>query len=222
MKRKTVGYYSVHKSLRVERIAIWLRIKEFACLNPVQVNGYTRRHIYTISSFLGFLSSFRQMQGIYLKLGRKWSVTSEFFLSHLLSLYVTIYTLAQKSLDNRVNMLIELYRHNPPHGATAPSAPGSPHDQGFTITLRHITLGRTPLDEWSARRRDLYLITHNIHRRQTSMPTAGIEIAIPASERPQTHALGRVATGIGFKSHYLHLLTICKVRRFSLLHWHTV
>jgi hypothetical protein len=33
------------------------------------------------------------------------------------------------------------------HGATAPSGPGPPHYRGFTITLRHITLGRTPLDE---------------------------------------------------------------------------
>jgi hypothetical protein len=33
--------------------------------------------------------------------------------------------------------------------------------RGFTITLRHTTLGRTPLDEGSARRRDLYLTTHN-------------------------------------------------------------
>jgi hypothetical protein len=32
--------------------------------------------------------------------------------------------------------------------------------RGFTITLRHTTLGRTPLDEWSARCRDLYLTTH--------------------------------------------------------------
>jgi hypothetical protein len=38
------------------------------------------------------------------------------------------------------------------------------------ITLRHTTLGRTPLDEWSARRRDLYLTTHDTHKRQTSMP----------------------------------------------------
>jgi hypothetical protein len=30
------------------------------------------------------------------------------------------------------------------------------------------TLGRTPLDERSARRRDLYLTTHNTHNRQTS------------------------------------------------------
>jgi hypothetical protein len=43
--------------------------------------------------------------------------------------------------------------------------------RGFTITLfRHTTLDRTPLDEGSARRRDLYLTTHNIHKRQTSMP----------------------------------------------------
>jgi hypothetical protein len=43
--------------------------------------------------------------------------------------------------------------------------------RGFTITLfRHITLSRTPLDEGPARRRDLYLTTHNTHKRQTSMP----------------------------------------------------
>jgi len=35
---------------------------------------------------------------------------------------------------------------------------------------RRTTVGRTPLDEWSARRRDLYLTTHNTHNRQTSMP----------------------------------------------------
>jgi hypothetical protein len=35
----------------------------------------------------------------------------------------------------------------PPSGATAPSGPGSPHYQGFTITRRYTTLGRTTLDE---------------------------------------------------------------------------
>jgi hypothetical protein len=49
-------------------------------------------------------------------------------------------------------------------GATAPSEPGPPHYRGFTITLRHTTLGRTPLDEWWARRRDLYLTTRNTHK----------------------------------------------------------
>jgi hypothetical protein len=32
-------------------------------------------------------------------------------------------------------------------------------------THRHTTVSRTPLDEWSARRRDLYLSTHNTHDR---------------------------------------------------------
>jgi hypothetical protein len=83
------------------------------------------------------------------------------------------------------------------HGAAAHSGPGPPHCQGFTITLRHHIFGRTPLDGWSARRRDLYLTTHNIHKRQTSMPPLGFEPTISASERPKSHALDRVATGIG-------------------------
>jgi len=33
-------------------------------------------------------------------------------------------------------------------GATAPTGPGRLHGRGLTITLRHTTLGRTPLDEW--------------------------------------------------------------------------
>jgi len=39
-------------------------------------------------------------------------------------------------------MLIFFY-----HGATDPSEPGPPHCRGFTITLRHTTLGSIPLDE---------------------------------------------------------------------------
>ena len=43
----------------------------------------------------------------------------------------------------------------------------------FLMFLDHTqprsTVGRTPLDEWSARRRDLYLTTHDTHNRQISM-----------------------------------------------------
>jgi hypothetical protein len=47
--------------------------------------------------------------------------------------------------------------------------------RGFMVTLyRHTTFGRTPLDEGPARPRDLYLTTHNTHKRQTSMPPVGI------------------------------------------------
>jgi hypothetical protein len=42
-----------------------------------------------------------------------------------------------------------------------PVGQGPPHYRGFTITLRHTTFGRTPLDEGSARRRELCLTTHN-------------------------------------------------------------
>jgi hypothetical protein len=40
-------------------------------------------------------------------------------------------------------------------------------------------------------------ITHNIHKRQTSMPPEGFEPTIQTSERPQTHVLDRAATGFG-------------------------
>ena len=64
-------------------------------------------------------------------------------------------------------------------------------------TQRRSTVGRTPLDEWSARCRDLYMTTHDTHNRQISMPPAGFEPTIPAGKRPQTHALDRAATGTG-------------------------
>ena len=35
------------------------------------------------------------------------------------------------------------------------------------------------------------------------MPPAGFELAIPASERPQTHALDSAATGMGTFSTYI-------------------
>jgi hypothetical protein len=82
------------------------------------------------------------------------------------------------------------------HDATAPSGPRPLHFWGFIITLRHTTLDRTPLDEWSARRREFYLTTHKNQKRQTSMTPDGLEHTIWASEQLQTHALNRAATEI--------------------------
>ena len=48
-------------------------------------------------------------------------------------------------------------------------------------TQRSITVGRTPLDEWSARRRDLYLTTHYTHNKH------------PCPSRIRTHDLSRRA-----------------------------
>jgi len=64
-------------------------------------------------------------------------------------------------------------------------------------TQLRITVGRTPPDELSVRRRDLYLTKKNAHNRQTSMLRVGFEPTISAGERPQAYALDRPATGIG-------------------------
>jgi hypothetical protein len=76
-----------------------------------------------------------------------------------------------------------------------------------THTRAH-TIGRTPLDEGSARRTDLYLTTHNTHNRQTSMTPSGFEPANPANKWPQTHTLDRAASVIGV----LYLRSINKAR----------
>jgi hypothetical protein len=65
-------------------------------------------------------------------------------------------------------------------------------------TQRRTKVCRTPLDEWSARCRNIYLTTHNTHNRQTSMPLQGFEPTVLAGERFQTYALDRAATGTGY------------------------
>ena len=49
----------------------------------------------------------------------------------------------------------------------------------WSLSVTRNTLGRTPLDEGSARRRDLYLTTHNTQKRQTSMPPGEIRTRNP-------------------------------------------
>jgi hypothetical protein len=68
----------------------------------------------------------------------------------------------------------------------------------FLDHTRRATIRRTHLDEWSVRRRDLYLTTLNTHNRQTSIPSVGFEPTITAGERPYTYALDRAATGTGY------------------------
>jgi hypothetical protein len=67
-------------------------------------------------------------------------------------------------------------------------------------TQRRSTVGRTPLDEWSACRSDFYLTTHDTQNRQTSKFPAVFQPTISAGERPQTYALDRTATGTGICS----------------------
>jgi len=81
-------------------------------------------------------------------------------------------------------------------GAATQRGSWPPHSWGFLDhTRRRTTVGRTPLDEWSARRRHLYVTTHNTHNRQISMPPVGFEPTISAGERSQTYALDRALLG---------------------------
>ena len=80
-------------------------------------------------------------------------------------------------------------------------SPGSPQRTRASSSKRFLdhtqwrtTVGRTPLDEWSALRRDLYLTTHNTQNRQSSKPTVGFEptisgrgAAVNLSLKPRGH-----------------------------------
>ena len=73
-------------------------------------------------------------------------------------------------------------------------------------TQRRTTVGRIPLDEWSARRRDLYLTTHTTLTAKYPCPPVGFEPITSAGERPQTYALDRAATGTGDRNEYQEYL----------------
>ena len=72
----------------------------------------------------------------------------------------------------------------------------SSHMRLWDHTQRRTTVSRTPLNEWSVCRRDLYLTTHNNHNRQTSMPPRRAEdfyLPLKKSDgfgRVWTHELG--------------------------------
>jgi hypothetical protein len=89
---------------------------------------------------------------------------------------------------------------HPSNGSTAQIGPWPPPFWGF-LFIHNWTHGRTPLDEWTARRRGLYLhrTTQHINVR-ASMLSAGFEHAIPATKRPQTCALDREATRLSLQA----------------------
>ena len=80
----------------------------------------------------------------------------------------------------------------PSHGATATIRP-VPHFRDFMITLRHTTLGRTPLDEWLAQPSDL---PENTSNRQDMYPQRDSNPQ-PQQASGRRPVLERAATGIG-------------------------
>jgi len=74
------------------------------------------------------------------------------------------------------------------------------HEVFLDHTQRRTTVGRTPLDEWSVRRRDLYLIKQNNHNRQTSMPPVGFFFV------PKSKYLLKLVTGTILQFIFVHLV----------------
>jgi len=74
------------------------------------------------------------------------------FLNRLQCIYIYIY----------IYIYIFVFGVKAPQWAMASSFP-----RLLDHTQRRTTVGRTPLDEWTARRRDLYLKTHNTHKRHS-------------------------------------------------------
>jgi len=72
--------------------------------------------------------------------------------------------------------------------------------------FRRATVGRIPLDEWSARLRDLYLTTHNTHNRQTDKHPCPRWDLNPQSQQaggPETYN-SSLRTQFLFTSHSAH------------------
>jgi hypothetical protein len=81
---------------------------------------------------------------------------------------VTAYTHYKKICQQNINRRIAFFFHS----ATVPSGPGSPHYPGFTITLRHTKLGRTPPGR-VIRPMQLPLPAQHTNSQDTDMPVPG-------------------------------------------------
>jgi hypothetical protein len=97
----------------------------------------------------------------------------------LLTIYYIFQSLAVKTAKS-VALYCDLFSvaRMPLSGAEPPLY------RGLTIMLRSSTWVRTPLDEWSAWHREIYLTTHNTHNIQICMLLAVFEPAVTTSERP--------------------------------------
>ena len=122
--------------------------------------------------------------------GKRYSSLAGFELWSFVFYQINIFFELRNNNNNNNNNL--LFVRQPPHWARAASC-----TRFLDHKQRRTTVGRNPLDEWSALRRDLYLTTYNTHNRQTSMSLAGFEPTVSACERPQTQALDSAASGTG-------------------------
>ena len=70
-------------------------------------------------------------------------------------------------------ILVADYPPSPPMSEQPTLRPGPSQYRSFTVTFRNTTLGRTPPDEWSVRRTELWQHTHT-HTRQTDIHAVSV------------------------------------------------
>jgi len=82
--------------------------------------------------------------------------------------FTNLFTISDRNIANSRWNTISIFFC----GAAAQRGLWLPHSRGFLITQRRTTVGRTPLDEWSARRRDV-LPDNTQHSQQTNFYVPG-------------------------------------------------
>ena len=105
-----------------------------------------------------------------------------------------IYTLWSSSASSGAISHQHHHHHHHHHRLYSPGWALASSERFLDHTQRRTTVGRTPLYEWSARRRDLYITTPITSRHPC--PPVGFEPTISAGERLRTYALDRAVTGI--------------------------
>jgi hypothetical protein len=80
-------------------------------------------------------------------------------------------------------------------------------------SFRHFILGRTPLDEWSARHRNLYLTTNSTYKRQDMHAPGGIRTRNPskrAATDPRLRALVQCLRTLSNENIFPQFLRLCR------------
>jgi len=128
------------------------------------------------------------------------TVTMEGFRGHLHVQSLQEYSIQYLKSEQDLSLLHTFqFTYQFVFGSTVPQwARASSFTRFLDHTQRRTAVGRSPLGEWSACRRDLHLKTHNTHNRLTFMRPMGFEPTTPEGERPQTYALDRAATGTDY------------------------
>jgi len=147
------GYHEMNFHWMFPTVAAWPVSVSFSCIGMFEIKA--------LHQLYKFLSKSLKSYSVLLPWCR-WGTFFHTFHSVLAN------SIAVISANRFLAVLLHAYLFV--FGATAPQwAMASSFTRFLDHTQRRTTVSSTPLGEWSARRTDLYLTTHNTHNRQTSV-----------------------------------------------------